>query len=347
MDINELTPKQKTAILLASLPPEVSRTILEKFPKEEIRTINLEIAKVRNLPESLKQQVIKEFLEKNNIKSLSAIGGVKAFEEKKSTEETTSIAQNLDKLLGKVDAPQNISQNISYNISQNNSSIGTNYFTYTKTSKPLDFLAGVNPKKVYWVLRNESNNVIAFILYQLPPAVSQRILSVFPTSQQTEINKQLVNIKNVNPNVLEVIAKFLKEELEEVNIEVPNVDLSSNVSTPNINQTTSFSTSKTNTTLSSITISNRKFEFTDIAFLKPQDMEQLMRLTNVSDWINALKGVDSDSAEKILSTMPITQAKIIKKELINSTASKDDIIKSQRDILFKLKGLVTIGKIKI
>jgi flagellar motor switch protein FliG len=345
MDINELTPKQKTAILLASLPPEVSRTILEKFPKEEIRTINLEIAKVRNLPESLKQQVIKEFLEKNNIRSLSAIGGVKTFEEKRTNEESSSIAQNLDKLLGKVDSSQNISQTIPQNISQNTSS--TSYFTYTKSSKPLDFLAGVNPKKVYWVLRNESNNVIAFILYQLPPAVSQRILSVFPTSQQTEINKHLVNIKNVNPKVLEVIAKFLKEELEEVNIEVPNIDLSSNISNTNINQSASVSTPKTNTTLSSITISNRKFEFTDIAFLKPQDMEQLMRLTNVSDWINALKGVDPDSAEKILSIMPITQAKIIKKELINSTASKDDIIKSQRDILFKLKGLVTIGKIKI
>jgi flagellar motor switch protein FliG len=345
MDINELTPKQKTAILLASLPPEVSRTILEKFPKEEIRTINLEIAKVRNLPESLKQQVIKEFLEKNNIRSLSAIGSVKTFEEKKTNEESPSIAQNLDKLLGKVDSSQNISQTIPQNISQNTSS--TSYFTYTKSSKPLDFLAGVNPKKVYWVLRNESNNVIAFILYQLPPAVSQRILSVFPTSQQTEINKHLVNIKNVNPKVLEVIAKFLREELEEVNIEVPNIDLSSNISNTNINQSASVSTPKTNTTLSSITISNRKFEFTDIAFLKPQDMEQLMRLTNVSDWINALKGVDPDSAEKILSIMPITQAKIIKKELTNFTASKDDIIKSQRDILFKLKGLVTIGKIKI
>jgi flagellar motor switch protein FliG len=345
MDINELTPKQKTAILLASLPPEVSRTILEKFPKEEIRTINLEIAKVRNLPESLKQQVIKEFLEKNNIRSLSAIGSVKTFEEKKTNEESPSIAQNLDKLLGKVDSSLNISQTIPQNISQNTSS--TNYFSYTKSSKPLDFLAGVNPKKVYWVLRNESNNVIAFILYQLPPAVSQRILSVFPTSQQTEINKHLVNIKNVNPKVLEVIAKFLKEELEEVNIEVPNIDLSSNISNTNINQSASVNPPKTNTTLSSITISNRKFEFTDIAFLKPQDMEQLMRLTNVSDWINALKGVDPDSTEKILSIMPITQAKIIKKELTNSTASKDDIIKSQRDILFKLKGLVTIGKIKI
>jgi flagellar motor switch protein FliG len=341
MDINELTPKQKTAILLASLPPEVSRTILEKFPKEEIRTINLEIAKVRNLPESLKQQVIKEFLEKNNIRSLSAIGSVKTFEEKKTNEESPSIAQNLDKLLNKVDSSQNISQTIPQNTSS------TTYFTYTKSSKPLDFLAGVNPKKVYWVLRNESNNVIASILYQLPPAVSQRILSVFPTSQQTEINKHLVNIKNVNPKVLEVIAKFLKEELEEVNIEVPNIDLGSNISNTNINQIASVSTPKTNTTLSYITISNKKFEFTDIAFLKPQDIEQLMRLTNVSDWINALKGVDPDSAEKILSIMPITQAKIIKKELTNFSASKDDIVKSQRDILFKLKGLVTIGKIKI
>ncbi|MGC8815572.1 MAG: FliG C-terminal domain-containing protein [bacterium] len=346
MDINDLTPKQKTAILLASLPPEVSRTILEKFPKEEIRTINLEIAKVRNLPESLKQQVIKEFLEKNNLKSLSTIGNIKAFEEEKPKEEGTSISQNLDKLLGKTNINQNVS-NIGQNFTQTSSGY-PNYVSYAKSNKPLDFLAAINPKKVYWVLRNESNNVIAFILYQLPPAVSQRILSVFPTSQQAEINKHLVNIKNTNPKVLEVIAKFLKEELDEVNIELPNIDSTPSTSTNvNITQNTNVNPIKTVSNLASITISNKKFEFSDIAFLKTQDMEQLMRLTNPSDWISALKGVDPEVAEKILSIMPITQAKIIKKELVNSTASKDDIIKSQRDILFKLKGLVTIGKIKI
>ncbi len=340
MDISELTPKQKTAILLASLPPEVSRTILEKFPKEEIRTINLEIAKVRNLPDSLKQQVIKEFLEKNNIKSLSTIGNIKAFEEQTQKEETTSIAQNLDKLLNKNPSTQTFSQNVSNTY--------PNYISYTKSNKPLDFLAAINPKKVYWVLRNESNNVIAFILYQLPPAVSQRILSVFPTSQQTEINKHLVNIKNTNPKVLEVVAKFLKEELDEVNMEFPAVDLNTNTSSTTVSQTSSVSIpNKSAPTLASITISNKKFEFSDIAFLKNQDMEQLMKLTNPSDWISALKGVDNEVAEKILSIMPITQAKIIKKELANSTATKDDIIKSQRDILFKLKGLVTIGKIKL
>lgn len=345
MDINDLTPKQKTAILLASLPPEVSRTILEKFPKEEIRTINLEIAKVRNLPDSIKQQVIKEFLEKNNLKSLSTIGN--AFEEEKNKEENPSISQNLDKLLGKTNINQNVS-NIPQNFNQP-SNIYSNYVSYTKSSKPLDFLAAINPKKVYWVLRNESNNVIAFILYQLPPAVSQRILSVFPTSQQAEINKHLVNIKNTNPKVLEVIAKFLKEELDEINMEFPNVDIAPNTSTNvnNISQNTNINTTKTISTLASITISNKKIEFSDIAFLKTQDIEQLMRLTNPSDWISALKGVDTEVAEKILSIMPITQAKIIKKELVNSIASKDDIIKSQRDILFKLKGLVTIGKIKI
>jgi len=339
MDISELTPKQKTAILLASLPPEVSRTILEKFPKEEIRTINLEIAKVRNLPDSLKQQVIKEFLEKNNIKSLSAIGNVKAFEEQTSKEETPSISQNLDKLLNKNPSSQSFTQAPTNTY--------PNYVSYTKSNKPLDFLAAINPKKVYWVLRNESNNVIAFILYQLPPAVSQRILSVFPTSQQAEINKHLVNIKNTNPKVLEVVAKFLKEELDEVNIDFPVMDSNTNVSTTNVSQASTANIAKTSSTLASITISNRKFEFPDIAFLKTQDMEQLMKLTNPSDWISALKGVDNEVVEKILSIMPITQAKIIKKELVNSSATKDDIIKSQRDILFKLKGLVTIGKIKL
>ncbi|MCS7164806.1 MAG: FliG C-terminal domain-containing protein [Candidatus Calescibacterium sp.] len=326
MDINELTPRQKTAIILTSLPPEISNSILMSFSPEERRAINAEFPKVRNIPDNIKQQVLNEFLQKNR-QTISFPKQETPAQEEQKKEEPISISQNLDKLLGK----QPIQQNPT--------------LSTTKLSKPLDFLAAVNPKKVYWVLKNESNSTIAFILSQLSPAVSQRILSVFPTSQQTEISKYMIGIRKPDNRVIEVVAKFIRQELEE--IDIPPVGESS---FSQIQQTTTSPTeqqAKQTVATASIVISNKKIDFADISLLKQQDMEHLLKLTNKNDWVNALKGVSPEIADKILSLMPQVQAKVIKKDLETATVSKEDIIKAQRDILFKVKGLVTIGKVKI
>ncbi|MCS7244215.1 MAG: FliG C-terminal domain-containing protein [Candidatus Calescibacterium sp.] len=328
MDISELTPRQKTAIILTSLPPEVSNSILMSFTPEERRAINAEFPKVRNIPENIKQQVLNEFLQKN--RQTISKQELPSVEQDTKKEEPLSISQNLDKLLGKNPTQQ------------------TPSFSTSKLSKPLDFLAAVNPKKVYWVLKNESNSTIALVLSQLSPAVAQRIMSVFPTSQQTEINKYLIGIRNPDSRVIDVVAKFIKQELDEM--DVPSVGESTFVhaqQTTSSLSTTTPQVEKTNVATASIIISNKKIDFTDISLLKPPDMEHLLKLTNKNDWINALKGVSPEIADKILSLMPQVQAKVIKKELETAAVSKEDIIKSQRDILFKVKGLVTIGKVKI
>jgi len=322
MNINDLTPRQKTAIILTSLPQEVANSILMTFSPEERRAINAEFIKVKNIPEEIKQQVLNEFLQKNK----QTIIQQKQEEEKK--EDIPSISQNLDKLLNK---PTQQQQPISS-------------FT-TKTSKPLDFLAAINPKKIYWVLRNESNNTIAFVLSQLTPTVAQRILSVFPTSQQTEINKYISTIKQVDIKIVEAVSKFLRQELEEIDIPQESQAQST---TPSIPKTTTVQqTEKSSLSTSSIVISNKKIDFADISLLKPQDIEHLLKLTNKNDWVSALKGVDKEIADKILSLLPPIQSKVIRKDLENTTVSKEEILKAQRDILFKLKGLVTIGKVKI
>ncbi|MEN3015519.1 MAG: FliG C-terminal domain-containing protein [bacterium] len=355
MEISDLTPRQKTAIILTSLPQEVANSILMGFSPEERRAINAEFPRVRDIPENIKQQVLNEFLQKNK----QTISSVQKQEQPK--EEQVSISQSLDKLLGK---PTVSSQ------PSGHSPVAPTFSSTIKSSKPLDFIAAINPKKVYWVLRNESSATIAFVLSQLAPAVSQRILSVFPTSQQTEINKHLVGIRKVDNRVIEAISKFIKQEIEEIDIpmvgetisvppsSMPTVPTSTSPPTPvsapttptptapPITQTTPPISPQTVTT-ASIIISNKKMDFTDISLLKPADMEHLLKLTNKNDWVIALKGLPPEIVDKILSIMPQVQAKVIKKEIETTPASKEDIIKAQRDILFKIKGLVTIGKVKI
>ncbi|MFN4151285.1 MAG: hypothetical protein ACK4IX_10110, partial [Candidatus Sericytochromatia bacterium] len=97
MEINELTPRQKTAIILTSLPPEISSSVLMSFSPEERRAINAEFPKVKNIPENIKQQVLNEFLQKNR----QTISSTNISSEEPKKEENISFSQNLDKLLGK------------------------------------------------------------------------------------------------------------------------------------------------------------------------------------------------------------------------------------------------------
>ena len=58
---NELTPKQKAAILLISLGPEVSSQVFRHLREDEIEKLTLEIASQRKVTQEQKEKVLDEF----------------------------------------------------------------------------------------------------------------------------------------------------------------------------------------------------------------------------------------------------------------------------------------------
>ena len=57
---NELTPKQKAAILLISLGPEVSSQVFRHLREDEIEKLTLEIASQRKVTQEQKEKVYVE-----------------------------------------------------------------------------------------------------------------------------------------------------------------------------------------------------------------------------------------------------------------------------------------------
>ena len=56
-----LTGKQKAAILLISLGPDVSASVYKHLSEEEIERLTLEISNVRKVDSSEKESVLEEF----------------------------------------------------------------------------------------------------------------------------------------------------------------------------------------------------------------------------------------------------------------------------------------------
>ncbi|NLJ84778.1 MAG: flagellar motor switch protein FliG, partial [Halanaerobiaceae bacterium] len=63
MDYNRLNGKQKAAILLVALGPDVSATVFKHLNDEEIEELTLEIANLRSVEKEIKDRVLEEFYE--------------------------------------------------------------------------------------------------------------------------------------------------------------------------------------------------------------------------------------------------------------------------------------------
>lgn len=57
----ELTGKQKAALLLISLGPEVSASVYKHLTEEEIERLTLEISSVKKVESNVKEEIIEEF----------------------------------------------------------------------------------------------------------------------------------------------------------------------------------------------------------------------------------------------------------------------------------------------
>jgi flagellar motor switch protein FliG len=57
----ELTGKQKAAVLLISLGPEVSSRVFKHLREDEIESVSLEIAGQRSISAEIKEKVLYEF----------------------------------------------------------------------------------------------------------------------------------------------------------------------------------------------------------------------------------------------------------------------------------------------
>ncbi|MCL6593794.1 MAG: flagellar motor switch protein FliG, partial [Alicyclobacillus sp.] len=70
-----LTGKQKAAILLISLGPDVASKIYKNLAEEEVEQLTLEIANLRKVDPELEEQVVREFRDIAVAKDYIALGG--------------------------------------------------------------------------------------------------------------------------------------------------------------------------------------------------------------------------------------------------------------------------------
>src|SRR5690554_6176453 len=157
MRARTMSGKQKAAILLVSLRPEVSSTVFKHLKEDEIEDLTLEIASLKRIQPEQRDAVLEEFYELVVAREYLEHGGIEYAREL------------LEKALGPDKADAII-----------------NRLTASLQVRPFDFARKADPSQLLNFIQNEHPQTIALILAYLHPEQAGMILSSLPPDLQID-----------------------------------------------------------------------------------------------------------------------------------------------------------------
>ena len=180
----ELTGKQKAAILLISLGPDVSASVYKHLSEEEIERLTLEISSVRNVDSVEKENILGEFHNIVLAQDYITQGGIGYAKEV------------LEKALGAEQAAAII-----------------NRLTSSLQVRPFDFARKADPAQILNFIQNEHPQTIALILSYLDPAQAGQILSELPQGVQADIARRIAIMDSTSPEIINEVEQILERKL--------------------------------------------------------------------------------------------------------------------------------------
>lgn len=324
-----LPPKQKAAILLMSLPPEVSAQLFKELGPDEVHAITLEISKLPPISPDVRAQVIDEFLHSSAGASLSdALGGG----------------------LGGVTNPMGGTQG------------GGNYpppmggggMTFTSTNRPLGFLRRVDPHQLLLLIRREHPQTIAVVLSYLEPPQASAVLGELNPTIQTEVARRLAELEKISPEIVKELESILESRLHRALEEGFQPQADGKETLLEILNQADRSTEER--VLSGLTqknphlasdIKTKLCDFDDLNNIDDSSLQQVLRLTDFRDLVLALKGANRELAERVYRFLSPEVSTALRNDVeALGQVPWDEVKQAQQQIRNILRGLVTLGKIK-
>lgn len=320
-----MTGKQKAALLLISLGPEVSAAIYKHLNEDEIERLTLEISGVKKVESSVKEEIIEEFhniaLAQDYI-SQGGIGYAKTI---------------LEKALGKEHAQAII-----------------NRLTSSLQVRPFDFARRADPSQILNFIQNEHPQTIALILSYLEAEQAGMILSSLPQEMQADIAKRIATMDSTSPEVISEIEAVLERKLSSTvtqdYTETGGIDAVVEVLN-GVDRTTE------KTILDALEIQDpelaeeirkRMFVFEDIVTLDNRSIQRIVRDCENEDLILSLKVSSEEVKEILFRNMSQRMAESFQEEMeVMGPVRLKDVEEAQSRIVSIIRRLEESGEIII
>jgi len=183
-EVKEITGRQKAAILLISLGPDVASSVYKHLSEEEIEKLTLEISSVKRIDSAIKESVIEEFHNIALAQDYISQGGI-------------GYAKTvLEKALGADQASLIISR-----------------LTSSLQVRPFDFARKADPAQILNFIQNEHPQTIALILSYLDATQAGQILSELPQEMQADIARRIAVMDSTAPEIINEVEQVLERKL--------------------------------------------------------------------------------------------------------------------------------------
>lgn len=321
----ELTGKQKAAILLISLGPDVSAQVYKHLTDEEIEKLSLEISSVKKVDAELKEEILDQFHQIALAQDYISQGGV-------------GYAKTvLEKAFGKQEATNII-----------------NRLTSSLQVRPFDFARKADPQQVLNFIQNEHPQTIALVLSYLDPEQAGQILSALPQELQAEVAKRIATMDSTSPDIISQVEQVLERHLSasltedytqtggiQAVVEVLNgVDRST--------ERTILDELEHQDPELAEEIKKRMFVFEDIVILDNRAIQRVIREVDGEDLRLALKVASEEVKEVVFGNMSSRMAETYKEEMeYMGPVRLKDVEEAQTRIVSVIRRLEETGEIVI
>lgn len=321
----ELTGKQKAAILLITLGPDISASIYKHLTEEEIEELTLEISTIKNVSADEKEKVLEEFYNMAMAQDYITQGGI------------GYAKMLLEKSLGPEAAATII-----------------NRLTSSLQVRPFDFARKADPNQILNFIQNEHPQTIALVLSYLDPAQAGQILSNLPQEMQADVARRIAVMDSTSPEIIHEVEEMLEQKLSatfthdytktggiEAVVEVLN----------DVDRTTE-KTILDNLSLQdpelAEEIKKRMFVFEDIVTLDNRAIQLVIRECENHDLLLALKAASEEVREVVFNNMSKRMQENFKEEMeIMGPVRIRDVEEAQMRIVSIIRKLEDAGEIII
>ncbi len=320
-----LTGKQKAAILLVSLGPDVSAEVFKHFNDEEIEELTLEIANLEKIPSEVKDEVLDEFHQMCVAYDYISRGGMDYAKEV------------LEKALGESKANSIIDR-----------------LTASLQVRPFDELRKTDPAQILNFIQNEHPQTIALVLSYLDPEQSATIMASLEAEKQVEVAKRIAVMERISPEVIKEVESVLEQKLSSLMSSeytaaggIDSIVDILNLADRATEKTILDDLSDEDPELAE-KIKNQLFVFEDITLLTDKDIQVLLRRVESDDLALALKTASDEVSEKIFSNQSNRAEQMLKEDIeYLGPVRISDVEEAQQEIVNIIRRLEEEGEIVI
>ena len=313
----KLTRQQKAAAVIISLGTDKASQLYQYMSPEDVEQLTLEVAKLGYLDSDMTEDVLNEYYQMCMTNKAVTEGGL---EYARAVLEKAYGQQTADSLLDKV--------------------------TKSLKNGEFSFLNKADEKSLYAALQHERPQTIALVLSYVDADKSAAVIEELDEERQVKVVENIAKMESASPTAVKIIEAEMEKKFSNLmttnNVKVGGVDYVADIMN-NLDRSSEkniFDRLSTYNEELADEIRKRMFVFEVIITMDDRSVQRFVRDCDPRDLVLALKGANSDVANKIFSNMSTRMAQSIREDLeVTTNVRIRDVEEAQQRIVGIIRDL--------